>query len=72
MLKVNLAWVAQSVKPLTLDFGSGHDLLVREIKPRNGLCAEGMGPAWDSPSLPLPCSLFLSLSKYIKNIFFLK
>ena len=26
-------WVAQSVKRLTLDFGSGHDLKVCEIKP---------------------------------------
>ena len=28
------AWVAQSVKPLTLDFGSGHDLTVCEFKAR--------------------------------------
>ena len=25
------AWMAQSVKRLTLDFGSGHDLMVREM-----------------------------------------
>ena len=27
------AWVAQSVKPLTLAFGSGHDLMVCEFEP---------------------------------------
>ena len=27
------AWVAQSVKHLTLDFGSGHDLTVCETEP---------------------------------------
>ena len=27
------AWVAQLVKHLTLDFGSGHDLAVHEFKP---------------------------------------
>ena len=27
------AWVALSVKHPTLDFGSGHDLTVHEIKP---------------------------------------
>ena len=31
------AWVAQSVEYLTLDFGSGHDLTVCEIKPPVGL-----------------------------------
>ena len=30
-------WVAQSVKCLTLDFGSGHDLRVHEIEPCIGL-----------------------------------
>ena len=33
-------WVAQSVKHLTLDFSSGHDLTVREFKPRAGLCTD--------------------------------
>ena len=33
------AWVAQSVKHLTLDFGSGHDLLVHEFEPHVLLCA---------------------------------
>ena len=27
-------WVAQLVQRLTLDFGSGHDLMVCEIKPQ--------------------------------------
>ena len=30
-------WVAQSVKRLTLDFGSGHNLTVHEFEPRVGL-----------------------------------
>ena len=38
--KTNTLWgtcVAQSVKRPTLDFGSGHDLLVHEFKPHIGL-----------------------------------
>ena len=59
--------MAQSVKRLTLDFGSGHDLTVRGFKPRIGLCVESEDPARDalSPSFsahPL-LSLSLSLSK---------
>ena len=58
------------VKPLTLDFSSGHDLTVCEFKPHVRLCADGVQPAWDSlsPSLtaPPPLMLVLSLSK-IKN-----
>ena len=27
-------WVAPSVKPLILDLGSGHDVMVHEIKPK--------------------------------------
>ena len=46
--------------PLTLDFGSGHDLTVRELEPRVRLRADGTEPAWDSLSLPLPSSLALS------------
>ena len=47
------AWEAQSVKCLTLGFGSGHGLVVREFEPCTGLCAYGAEPAWDSlcPSL---------------------
>ena len=57
--------MAQSVEPPTLDFGSGRDLMVREIAPRVGLCADGTGPAWESlsPSLSAPPLLVLSLSK---------
>ena len=56
--------MVQSVKHLTLDLGSGHDLTVGKFKPRIGLCADGTKPAWDSvsPSLPLPCLCSLSLS----------
>ena len=39
------AWVAQLVKRLTPDFGSGHDLTVCEIEPRVGLCADSVEPA---------------------------
>ena len=58
--------MAQLVKRPTLDFGSGHDLVVCEFKPLIG--AE---PAWDSlfpPPLPLSqCSLF-SLSLKINKL----
>ena len=48
--------MAQLVKLLTLDFGSGHGLAVREIKPHVGLCALSIEPVWDSlsPSLSAP------------------
>ena len=51
--------MAQSVECATLDFGSGHDLMVRGVKPHFGLCADIAESAWDSFSL----SLSLSLSK---------
>ena len=35
------AW-AKSVKCPTLDFGSGRDLMVRETKPPEGLCADSV------------------------------
>ena len=50
------AWVAQSVKHLTLGFGLGHDLAVRGVNPRAGLGAY-LG---DSLSLPLPFLRFFS------------
>ena len=37
--------MVQLVKRLTLDFGSGHDLMVRGIKPRVGLCTDTEEPA---------------------------
>ena len=40
------AWVAQLVKCITFDFGSGHDFLVGGIEPRMGFSL--------SRSLPLP------------------
>ena len=43
LIKCILSWgtrVAQSVKHLTLGFGSGHDLTVYEIKLHDGLCAD--------------------------------
>ena len=46
--------MAQSVERLTLDFGSGRDLTVHEIKPRVGLWADDTESAWDSLSLSLP------------------
>ena len=57
--------MAQPIKRPTLDFGSGHDLMVCEIKPRIGLCADCAGPAWDSlsPSLSDPPLLSLSVSQ---------
>ena len=61
-------WVAQLVKRLTLGFGSGQNLMVREIKPCTGLCADSVKPAWDSlsPFLSAPHLLSLSLkNKYI-------
>ena len=44
--------MAQSVKRPPLDFGSGHDLRVREFEPYVGLPADSAEPAWDplSPS----------------------
>ena len=50
------AWVAQWVKCLTLDLCSGHDLMVVEIEPQLGLCADSVEPAGDSlsPSLSAP------------------
>ena len=56
--------VAQSVGPLTLDFGSGHDLTVTGSSPASGSVL-AVEPAWDSlsssPSVPPLLALFLSL-----------
>ena len=43
--------MAQLVKRLTLDFSSGHDLMVREFQPHVRLCADSAEPVWDSLSL---------------------
>ena len=37
-------WTAQSIKRLTLGYGSGHDLMVHEFKPIR-LCADSVEPA---------------------------
>ena len=63
--------MAQLVKHLTFDFGSGHALMVCEVQPRLGPCADSTEPAWDSlsPSLkPLPCLCSLSLSLKINKL----
>ena len=56
--------MAQFVRPPTLDFGSGHDLMVHEFQPHGGLCADDADPTWDSlsPSLSTSPLLILSLS----------
>ena len=65
-------WVAHRVRRLTLDLGSGHDLTVREFKPRAGLCTDGVEPAWESVSLSLgpspACALSLKINKLEKNL----
>ena len=63
------------VKRLTLDFGSGHDLTVREFKPYVGLCGDSVEPACNSlsPCLSAPTQLMLSLSENtFKNLLKLK
>ena len=56
--------MAQLVKHPTLNFGSGHDLMVHEFEPCVGLCDGNAEPAWDSlsPSLSAPPLLSFSLS----------
>ena len=64
------AWVAQSAKQPTLDFGSGHKLMVLETEPHIGLCAvltaqnllEILSPFLSAPPL-LTCALSLSQNK---------
>ena len=57
------AWVAQSAKCPTLDFGSGPDLTVHDTEPHVGLCADSVELALDSLSLSVYLSLSLSLNK---------
>ena len=49
--------VAQLVKQRTLDFRSGHDIMVHEFEPCIGLHTDSAEPAWDSLSLSLSASL---------------
>ena len=54
-------WVAQLVKHPTLDFGSGHSLIVHGLKPHVGLCADSARTCLGfSLPLTLPLSFFLS------------
>ena len=46
-------WVAQAVKCLTLDFGSGHGVMVQETEPDIGLHTDSTESAWDSLFLPI-------------------
>ena len=56
--------MAQSVKPQTLDLGSGHGLTVPGVEPCVGLCADRILSAWDSlsPTLSAPSSLSLKIN----------
>ena len=45
--------MTQSVKFLTLGFGSSRDLMVREFEPRVGLCAASEEPASEFLSLKI-------------------
>ena len=66
--------MAQSVKPPTLDFHSGHDVTVHVSEPRVRLCADSVEPAWDSlsRSLSAPPLLVLTVSHKIKELNFFK
>ena len=54
--------MAQSVKRLTPDLSSGHDLTVHGLEPLTGLRVDSVESAWDSlsPSLSAPPPLMLS------------
>ena len=45
-----VAWVVQLVKHLTLDFSSGHGLMVHEFKLRIRFCSDDVELAWNSVS----------------------
>ena len=66
--------MGQPVKHLTLDFGSGHDLTVHEMKPHIELCADSGEPVWNYVSaLPTllslmhACALSLKINKHAIN-----
>ena len=64
------SWVAQLVKRLTLEFGSGHVVAVGGLETPIGLCSESMDPARIlSLSLcrHLSCLITVSLSLQIKK-----
>ena len=60
------------VKRPTLDFDSGHDLVVHEFGPHIGLSADNAELAWDPLSLPLfppfPHACLPSLSPKLINL----
>ena len=60
--------LAQSVEHMSLDFGSGHDLVVREFESCIGLWADSAEPFWASLSLPLSLPLPCSLSQKINTL----
>ena len=63
--------MAQLVKHLTLDFGSGHDLTVHELEPQHQAPrADHTEPAWNSlsPSLSAPPAHAVSFSKQINKL----
>ena len=64
--------MVQSVEHPTLDFSSGHDLMVHETEPHFGSAVSAM-PAWVSlfslslPLLLLMCALSLKINKLKKR-----
>ena len=55
MIYLRGTWVAQLVKHVTLDFGSGHDLMVCGIEPSLWLCSEcGACLGFSLPTLCAP------------------
>ena len=62
-LQTHSAWVAQSIKHTTLDFGSGHDLMILRSSPTSGSLLTAwrlLGILILPLSLPLPCSCSFS------------
>ena len=72
--KISISWSTwlstqfRSVKCPTLDFGSGHDLMIREFQSHVGLCTDSVKPAWDSfsPSFSAPPLHSLKINKILK------
>ena len=65
-------WVVQLAKCLTLDFSSGHELMVCGFEPGIGLHTISVEPAWGrlSPPPPLVLTRTLSLSPRINKLLF--
>ena len=65
------AWLAQSVKCLTLEFGSGHELMVPELEPLSGsaLTVESLLGILSAPCPPLVLSISKRINKLKKNHF---